>query len=87
MPSYVSLKTTKLLFTVQQLRIFQKNRGKNFFWVTETINDASATNSIMSLSHTLYVIADAKALCSILHSSGNIQIKSCWGPLGPPQLH
>ena len=27
-PSYVSLKTTKLLFTVQQLSIFQKNQRK-----------------------------------------------------------
>ena len=28
----------------------------------------------MCLSHILFVIADAKALCSILYSSGNIQI-------------
>ena len=48
-------------------------------WVFEARKEASATNSIMNLSHTLYVIADAKALCSILYSSGNIKIKSCRG--------
>ena len=41
----------------------------------------------MNLKHTLYVIADAKALCSILYSSGNIQIICCWEPVDPPQLH
>ena len=48
------------------------------------MNEASATNSIMNLNHTLYAIADAKALFSVLYSSGNIQIKSCWGPVDPP---
>ena len=38
----------------------------------ETIKEASATNSIMNFSHTLYVNADAKALCSIHSSSENI---------------
>ena len=52
---------------------------ENLFWVIKDINEASATNSIMNLSHTLYVIVDAKALCSIQYSSGNIHIKSCWG--------
>ena len=33
--------------------------------------EASATNSIINLSHILYVPSDAKALCSILYSSGN----------------
>ena len=33
----------------------------------EVINEASASNFIMKLSGTLYVIADAKALCSILY--------------------
>ena len=37
----------------------------------------------MNLKHTLYVIADAKALCSALYSSGNIQIKGCWKPVDP----
>ena len=42
----------------------------------------------MNLSHTVYVIADAKALCSILYSSGYIQIKNGWDPSDhPPQLH
>ena len=43
------------------------------------MNKASPPNSIMNLRHTFYVIADAKALRSILYSSGNIQIKRCWG--------
>ena len=57
------------------------------FWVIEALNEASATNSIMNLSHTLYAITDDKALCSILYSSGNIQIKSSWGPADTPQPH
>ena len=55
------------------------------FWVIETIKEASATNSIMILSHTLYVvITDAKALFSILYSFRNIQIKN--GPTCPSLL-
>ena len=52
----------------------------------ETINKANVTNSIMNLSNTLYVIADAKALRFFLYSSGNIQTKSCLGSsrLPPP---
>ena len=38
----------------------------------------------MNLSYTLYVTADAKAVFSILYSSGNIQIKSCWVGTPPP---
>ena len=57
--------------------------------VYEAINEASATNCIINLSHTLSVIADLKALFSILYSSKTIQLKSCWGPRTPPppQLH
>ena len=53
----------------------------------EAINEASATNFVKKLSHTLNVIAGAKALSSILYSFGNIQIKSCWDPVDSPQLH
>ena len=64
---------------------------QKLFWVIEAINEASATNSILNLSHILYVITDGKALCSIDYSSGNIQIKSCWSPADlltlPLQLH
>ena len=45
----------------------------------KAMNKASPTNSIINLRHTFYVIVDAKVLCSILYSSGNIQIKRCWG--------
>ena len=66
---------------------FFREIEEKLFWVIEAINEANATNSIMNLSHTLHFIADAKALCSIRYSSGNIEIKSCWGPADPPQLH
>ena len=56
------------------------------FWVIEAVNEASAINSITNLSQTLYVVDDAKALCSILHSSGNTQIKSCWCPVDHPSV-
>ena len=50
----------------------------------EAVNESSATNFIMNLSHTLYAIADAEALCSNRYLSGSIQIKCCWGPWEPP---
>ena len=39
----------------------------------EAINEASARKSIMNVSLTLYVVADAKGFCSIFYV--NIQIK------------
>ena len=62
---------------------FYKKIKENLFWVIEAIHEASANYSNMNLSHILYVTADAKALCSIFYSSGNIQI-SCWGPADVP---
>ena len=79
-PSYLSvLKLQNYSSQCNSCAFFRKIE-ENLSWVIEAINEASATNSIMNLSHTLFVIADAKALCSILYSSENIQIKSCWGP-------
>ena len=63
---------------------FFKKIEEKLFWVIEAINEASATNSIINVSHALFVIADAKALCSFLCSSGNIQIKYFWGSADPP---
>ena len=78
-PSYLSvLKLQNYSSQCNSCAFFRKIE-ENLSWVIEAINEASATNSIMNLSHTLFVIADAKALCSILYSSGNIQIKRCWG--------
>ena len=60
---------------------------EKLFWVTEAVNEASETNSIMNLSHILYVIADTKAPCTILYISGNIPIKTSRTPaqtLPPP---
>ena len=54
---------------------FFRKIKENLFWVIEAINEASATDSIMNVSHTLYVITDSKALSPILYSSGNIHIK------------
>ena len=79
--------TKKLLFTNQQFCSFSEKLKKKVFWVIEAINEASAINYIANLSHTLHFTADTKALCSILYSSKNIQIKSCWGPVKPSQLH
>ena len=53
---------------------------ENLFLIIEATNGASTINSIMNLSHALCVIDDAKVLCSILYSSPNIKIKSCWSP-------
>ena len=66
---------------------FFRKIEENLSWVIEAINEASATNSIMNLSHTLFVIGDAKARCSILYSSGNIQIKYSWGRADPLPPH
>ena len=52
-------------------------------WIIEKLSGASATNSIMNLCHTLFVIAGAKALCFVFCSSGNIQIKYYSGPVDP----
>ena len=57
-----------------------KKIEEKLFWFIEAINKASTIKSIMNLSHTMYVIADAKALCSILYSFVNLQVKSCWSP-------
>ena len=54
---------------------FFRKCEKKLFWVIEAKNEASATNSIMNFSHTLYAVTDAKALSSILYGFGNIQIK------------
>ena len=92
---FLDLKLQNYSSECSSCAFFRKIKEK-LFWVIEAINKARATNSIMNLSHTLYVITDAKTYCSILHSSGNIQIKSCWGPVvpsapfpspPPPQLH
>ena len=72
---YPKIHITELLFKVQEL-----------FRVIKAINKISATNSLMNISHTLYVIPDAKAFCSILYSSGNIQTKTYWGPVDTPKL-
>ena len=79
---FLGLKLQNYSSECSSCAFFRKIKEK-LFWVIEAINKARATNSIMNLIHTLYVITDAKAYCSILHSSGNIQIKSCWGSSGP----
>ena len=85
--SYLSvLKLQNYSSQCSSYAFFRKIEEK-LFWVIEAINEASATTSIMNLSHILFVIADAKALCSILYSSGNIQIRYCWGPAELSRLH
>ena len=65
---------------------FSENLKEKLFWVIKAINEAGATSSIMNLNHKLYFVADANALCSILCSFGNIQIKSCWGLADSPSV-
>ena len=86
-PSYLSvLKLQNYSSQCSSCAVFAEI-NKKLFWIIKPINEASATNSIINFSHTLYVITDAKALCSILYSSENIQIKSSWGPSdAPPPL-
>ena len=79
-PSYLSVLKLQNYSSQCNSRAFFREIEEKMFWVIEAINEASATNSIMNPSHTLFVIADAKALCSILCSSGNIQIKNCCTP-------
>ena len=82
-PSYLSvLKLQSYSSQCISCAFFRKIEEK-LFWTIEAINEASATNSLMNFSHLLLVIADAKALCSILYYSGNIKIKYCSGPVDP----
>ena len=53
----------------------------------EVINEASASSFIMNLSGTLYVIADAKALCSILYILEIFKQKAVGVHCTPTQLH
>ena len=64
---------------------FFRKIEEELFWVINSINQASEINSIMNHSHTLFAIADAKTLSSILCSPGNIQIRYCWGPVDRPR--
>ena len=84
-PSYLSVWKLQNYSSQCSSYAFFREIEEKLFWVIEAINEASETNSIMNLSYTLYVIADAKALCSILYSSGSIQIIP--SPLPPAQLH
>ena len=52
---------------------FFRKIEEKLFWVMEAINEASARKSIMNVSLTLYVVADAKGFCCIFYV--NIQIK------------
>ena len=80
MPSYLSVLKLQNCSSQCSSCEFLRKIEEKLFWVIKAINEASATNFIINLSHILYVTSDAKALCSILYSSGNIQIKICWGP-------
>ena len=83
-PSFLSVIKLQNCSSQCNSRAFFREIEEKLFWVIEALSEASTTKSIMNLSHTLLVIADAKAaLCSILYSSGNIQIKSCWGSSDP----
>ena len=65
---------------------FFKKIEQKLFWAIDAINGASATTSTINRSYTLYVNANAKALCSILYSSGNTERKSSCGPVDSPPV-
>ena len=65
-----------LLFTVQHLYIFQKIEEK-LFWVNKTINEASAINSLMNMSHTLYFIKKSSVSRGLKVCSYQSFFKSC----------
>ena len=70
---------------------FFREIDKKLLWIIEAINEASATNSMMNLSRTLYVIADAKN--TLLYSlkfrkySNKKLLGSNVHPTPTPQLH
>ena len=65
-PSYLSvLKLQSYSSQCSSCAFFRKIKEK-LFWVIEKIKETSGTNSIMNVSHTVYVIADSKELCSIV---------------------
>ena len=75
MPSYLSVLKLQNYSSQCSSCAFSKKIKEKLFWFIKAIKETSVTNSIMNLSHTLYalyVIADAKALCSILYSAGDI---------------
>ena len=77
-PNYLSVLKLQNYSSQCSSCAFLRKIEQKLFWIIEATNEASATNSIMNLSHTLHVIAHAKSLCSILYSSGNVQLKSFW---------
>ena len=82
-PSYLSVLELQSFYSQCSSCVFFRKIKEKLFWAIKAINEASVTNSIMNLNHSFYVIADAKALCSILCSFGNTQINSCWCLVDP----
>ena len=85
-PSYLSVLKLQNYSSQCNSCAFFRKIGEKLFCVIEAIKEASETNSVMNLSHKLFVTAEVKALCSILYSSGNTQIKYSWGPADPPSV-
>ena len=73
-PSYLSFLKLRNYSPQCSNCAFFRGIKEKLFWVIEAINKASATNYLMNLSHTLCVIAEAKAFCSILYISEIVQI-------------
>ena len=83
LPSYLSVLKLQNYSSQCSTCAFFRKIEENLLWFIEAKNEASATNSIMNLSHPFFIIADAKAINSALYSSRNIQIKYSWGPVDP----
>ena len=82
-PSYLSVLKLQNFYSQCSSQAFFRIIEEKLFWIMEVINETSATNSIMNLIHTVYVITGAKVLCSILYGSGNIS-KKLLGSSGTP---
>ena len=82
-PSYLSVLKLQNFYSQCSSQAFFRIIEEKLFWIMEAINETSATNSIMNLIHTVYVIAGAKVLFSILYGSENIS-KKLLGSSGTP---
>ena len=64
-PSYLSVLKLQNYYSECSSCAFFREIEEKLFWVIEAINKARLTSYIMNLSHTLCVVADSKALCSM----------------------
>ena len=64
-PSYLSFLKLQNYSSECSICAFFREIDEKLFWHIEELNKATPTSSIMNLSHTMYVVANEKSLCSI----------------------